>query len=669
LKKHKSYIASTLLALITGTLLTTTSPQQTHAADTTTYRQMYRLYQKNNGEHFYTASTHERDSLVKHHGWQYEGIGWTAPTNSNTPVYRLYNKSAGDHHYTTSKAEKNHLIKVGWQYEGIGWYSSDSKAIGLHRLYNPKAKAGSHHYTTSANEKNNLAQKHGWKYEGMAWYGIQRVTNITLNSLPKTMTTGASYQPTVTIAPANASNKTYSLTSSNPSIIAVSGKKLIAKNAGQATITAKSSDGGKISKTTITVSKPAVTTPPPTPSIPNPTIPVQSIVLRAESTQLQTGDVTNISTTVSPWNATNKTISYSNSNPSVVSLSGTKLHAKKPGQSTITVKTQDGNKTSSITIMVSPKLTSIIRKPNFPTDNDLATNEVWSTPIYWDNRGKHWDEKGQPGTVVNNQVFASEKAGMWYVSAEMLPTVEVMEHVKLAQFHDEYFSDGQLIKTEYDYDIVAMRNLIYENNPLQPYRHTVNQKFMTYDKAEAYAKANLANKPAYCIRETGLWRNSGVTPVKNYYVVDYFDNYKALDAFQYYGGDGTGYSFENNTTLGEYECLFTTEAQANSFMNDYLKRQGVVKVVSKGKTSLAYGSPYAEKIIWTRNGKKIYHISAKDYKQDAVTFNSIFDEKYFGNASTIKSLQPTNDLVDWNHIEHRFTSDMKIPDNTPTYFR
>ena len=82
---------------------------------------MYRLYNPNSGEHFYTKDMTEKNHLVSL-GWKYEGIGWTAPSYSNTPVYRLYNPNAGEHHYTLDKKEKNNLVKVGWNYEGIGWY-------------------------------------------------------------------------------------------------------------------------------------------------------------------------------------------------------------------------------------------------------------------------------------------------------------------------------------------------------------------------------------------------------------------------------------------------------------------------------------------------------------------------------------------------------------------
>jgi predicted nucleic acid-binding Zn ribbon protein len=153
------------------------------AADSVNTNAMYRLYNKNSGEHFYTKNTNEVHTLQKA-GWNYEGVGWYAPSQSSTPVYRLYNKNAGDHHYTTSAAEKNNLVKVGWIYEGIGWYSSDAKAVGLHRSYNPNAKAGAHHYTTSSYEHSTLC-KAGWRNEGTGWYGVSQSKVVNYDEMVK----------------------------------------------------------------------------------------------------------------------------------------------------------------------------------------------------------------------------------------------------------------------------------------------------------------------------------------------------------------------------------------------------------------------------------------------------------------------------------------------------
>lgn len=158
---------------------------------------MYRVYNRNNGEHFYTKDTYEKGKLIDL-GWQDEGVGWYAPTSSATPVFRLYNANAGDHHYTVDKYERDHLIRLGWQDEGVGWYSGGT--IPLHRSYNVNAKAGSHHYTTNKSETENL-NNNGWAYEGISWYasraGHQTVESTALASrnaaIEKAIAIGMSY--------------------------------------------------------------------------------------------------------------------------------------------------------------------------------------------------------------------------------------------------------------------------------------------------------------------------------------------------------------------------------------------------------------------------------------------------------------------------------------------
>ena len=131
---------------------------------------MYRLYNTNSGEHFYTSDANERNYLAGI-GWNYEGIGWIAPASSNTPVYRLYNSYGGEHHYTTNLAERDMLISAGWSDEGIGWYSDDEQTVPLYRQYNPNAFANNHNYTTSLAENDWLVSL-GWRAEDIGWYGV-----------------------------------------------------------------------------------------------------------------------------------------------------------------------------------------------------------------------------------------------------------------------------------------------------------------------------------------------------------------------------------------------------------------------------------------------------------------------------------------------------------------
>lgn len=134
---------------------------------------MYRLYNPNSGEHFYTSSVEERNNLASL-GWNYEGIGWKAPVTSNYPVYRLYNANGGEHHYTLSISERDMLVRAGWSDEGIGWYSADSNGVNsvpIYRQYNPNKFACNHNYTQSK-EENDWLVSLGWKGEGISWYSI-----------------------------------------------------------------------------------------------------------------------------------------------------------------------------------------------------------------------------------------------------------------------------------------------------------------------------------------------------------------------------------------------------------------------------------------------------------------------------------------------------------------
>ena len=138
-------------------------------ASAATSKPVYRLYNHNTGEHFYTESAYEKDNL-KRAGWNDEGLGWNAAT-SGTAVYRVYNPNAsgGDHYYTMSKYEAQSLVNKGWRWDNNGkaaFYSGGS--VNLYVAYNPNANSGSHNYTTNTYEQNSLLGK-GWKYGKVAW--------------------------------------------------------------------------------------------------------------------------------------------------------------------------------------------------------------------------------------------------------------------------------------------------------------------------------------------------------------------------------------------------------------------------------------------------------------------------------------------------------------------
>lgn len=176
-------LAATLVALASAFILMLGIAPVSVAADTGGTVDMYRMYNPNSGEHFYTGNGVERDQL-RGAGWKYEGVGWVAPAHSDTPVYRLYNPNASDHHYTTSAGERDNLVRSGWSDEGIGWYSSDTnRAFTVYRQYNPNARSGAHNYTLNLNEANNLIAN-GWRDEGVAWYAVGGATPAPVDPTP-----------------------------------------------------------------------------------------------------------------------------------------------------------------------------------------------------------------------------------------------------------------------------------------------------------------------------------------------------------------------------------------------------------------------------------------------------------------------------------------------------
>ncbi|HIB1899794.1 TPA: CAP domain-containing protein [Enterococcus faecium] len=149
---------------------------------------MYRLYNPDNHEHFYTSSAKERDHLVKIKWGNYEGPAWDAPVETGNLVYRLYNKGLRDHHYTASWDEVKWLTNnYGWTYEGPAWRSAPKNDKPIYRLFLKGVTSGSHHYTASWDEVKWLTGSYGWKYEGIGWYGAskesQKVNKSALEAL------------------------------------------------------------------------------------------------------------------------------------------------------------------------------------------------------------------------------------------------------------------------------------------------------------------------------------------------------------------------------------------------------------------------------------------------------------------------------------------------------
>lgn len=128
---------------------------------------VYRMYNPDHEEHFFTASYEEAVVLLGM-GWKPEGVAFITPKESEIPVFRMY---ADKHIFITDIQELHSLVEHKWQFEGIAFHASDSLGIKVYRFYNPNN--GDHLYTASEEEKNSLVAA-GWSDEDVAFLALRQ---------------------------------------------------------------------------------------------------------------------------------------------------------------------------------------------------------------------------------------------------------------------------------------------------------------------------------------------------------------------------------------------------------------------------------------------------------------------------------------------------------------
>ena len=162
------------------------------------------------------------------------------------------------------------------------------------------------------------------------------VTGVELNKSSLSLTLGLEERLVATISPEDATNKNVTWKSSNSNVVTVdSNGNISAIKVGTATITVITEDGGKTASCTVTVTPIAVT----------------SISLDQTSLSMTEGETYTLAATVSPSNATDKTVTWSSSNSSVASVSSSGVvTAIKAGTTTITARA--GSKTATCSIIV-----------------------------------------------------------------------------------------------------------------------------------------------------------------------------------------------------------------------------------------------------------------------------------------------------------------------------
>ena len=155
--------------------------------------------------------------------------------------------------------------------------------------------------------------------------------SVTLDKTSLSLAVGETVQLTATVKPDDATDKNVAWTSSDESVATVANGMVTAVKAGNATVSAQC--GGKTAKCIVTV-----------------IVPVTSITLDKSSLTMAVGETSVLTATIMPDNATDKTISWSSSDPSVVKVDNGKLTALKVGTSVVSVIA--ANFSASCSVMV-----------------------------------------------------------------------------------------------------------------------------------------------------------------------------------------------------------------------------------------------------------------------------------------------------------------------------
>ena len=136
-------------------------------------------------------------------------------------------------------------------------------------------------------------------------------------------------------------------------------------------------------------------------------IAVTSVSLNKTSLALEIGDGYTLIATVSPSNATDKTITWSSTNSSVASVSGGKVTAKSEGATTITATAHNG-KTALCTVTVSEPAPEVIEVTSVSLDKTSLTLEIGESETL-------------TATVLPGN--AADKSVTWTSSAQSVATV------------------------------------------------------------------------------------------------------------------------------------------------------------------------------------------------------------------------------------------------------
>ena len=158
-------------------------------------------------------------------------------------------------------------------------------------------------------------------------------------------------------------------------------------------------------------------------SVPVEVVPVTGITLSSSSVTVLEGETAKVTATVTPSNATNKTVTWTSSNTSVATVSGGTITGVSAGTATITAKTSNG-KTATVSVTVKTN-TSIVKPTGITvspttvelTEGDTQTITATVAPSNATNKTVTWTSSDTSVATVSSGTITAVKEGTATITA------------------------------------------------------------------------------------------------------------------------------------------------------------------------------------------------------------------------------------------------------------
>ena len=235
------------------------------------------------------------------------------------------------------------------------------------------------------------------------------VKGVVLNKTSISIPIGEDETLAAKVLPENATNQNVTWSCKNPEIASVDANgKVTGIKAGMTIVTVTTEDGGKTADCAVNVSERHIS--------------VMGVELNKTEFIFQVGDSETLVASIKPENASNKKVTWVSDKPEIATVDANgKVTGVKAGVATITVTTDDGGKTATCKVLVSPRVYKVTVTPATLTMGinktyKLNANVEGPTGVL---RKVFWTSSDETIATVDNNgnVTTKDKAGTVTITA------------------------------------------------------------------------------------------------------------------------------------------------------------------------------------------------------------------------------------------------------------